>query len=149
MMCVVGRVALTDDTPEELKTVNAVQDHMTVMSLGQWVAAGKKDVKAEDVPLTKGNYPTYPGMENVKEPGHLKGADFLHWVSLILNNSSFTKQTDGHAEVQAFAKFERLGLKAGQTFDPEKLTPAIRLRSRQASRTAATLWSRDRANYRH
>ena len=53
MMCVVGRVALTDDTAEELKVVNGIQDRMTVMSLSQWVAAGKKDVKAEDVPLTK------------------------------------------------------------------------------------------------
>ena len=81
MMCVVGRVALTDDTAEELKAVNDIQDHMTAMSLSQWVAAGKKDVKAEDVPLTKGNYPAYPGMESVKEPGHLKGVDFLRSVS--------------------------------------------------------------------
>jgi hypothetical protein len=126
MMCVVGRVALTDDTAEELKAVNDIQDHMTVMSLSQWVAAGKKDVKAEDVPLTKGDYPAYPGMESVKEPGHLKGVDFLRWVSLVLNDPSFTKQTDGHAEIEALAKFERLGLKAGQTFDPDKLPPAIK-----------------------
>ena len=126
MMCVVGRVALTDGTAEELKVVNGIQDRMTVMALSQWVAAGKKDVRTEDVPLTKGNYPTYPGMENVKEPGHLKGVDFLRWVSLILNDSSFTKQTDGHAEVQALAKFERLELKAGQTFDPKKLPANIK-----------------------
>jgi hypothetical protein len=49
---VMARVALTDDTPEELKVVNAIQDGVTVMSLSQWIAAGKKDVKAEDVPLT-------------------------------------------------------------------------------------------------
>jgi hypothetical protein len=24
-----------------------------------------------------------PGMEAVKEPGHLKGTDFLRWVSLV------------------------------------------------------------------
>ena len=83
-------------------------------------------MKAEDVPLTKGNYPAYPGMEKVKEPGQLKGVDFLRWVSLILNDPSFTKQTDGHAEVQAFARFERLGLKAGPTFDPDKLTPVVK-----------------------
>ena len=123
---VAARVALTDDTDDELKVVNAIQDRITVMSLGQWIAAGRKDVKAEDVPLTKGDYPTYPGMETVREPGRLKGVDFLRWVSLVLNDTSFTKQTDGHKEIEAFARFKRLGLKAGETFDPEKLTPAIK-----------------------
>ena len=107
---------------DELKVVNAIQDRMTVMSLSQWVAAGKKDVKAEDVPLTKGNYPTYPGMENVKEPGHLKGVDFLRWVSLILNDPSFTKQTDGHAEIAGVRQVRaswpqgRPDLRSGQAY---------------------------------
>jgi hypothetical protein len=121
-----ARVALTDDTDEEFKVVNAIQDRITVMSLSQWIAAGRKEVKAEDVPLTKGAYPIFPGMETVKEPGRLKGVDFLRWVSLILNDASFTKQTDGYQEIEAFARFERLGLKAGKTFDPENLTPAIK-----------------------
>ena len=121
-----ARVALTDDTDAELKVVNGIQDRITVMSLSKWIAAGRKEVKAEDVPLTKGNYPSYPGMEKVKEPGKLKGVDFLRWVSLVLNDTSFTKQTDGHKEIEALAKFERLGLKAGETFDPEKLSPAIK-----------------------
>ncbi|TMJ41197.1 MAG: DUF1254 domain-containing protein, partial [Alphaproteobacteria bacterium] len=103
MMCVLVRVALTDDTPDELKAVNAVQDRMTVISLRQWIAAGKKNVKAEDVPLTKAAYPTYPGMETVREPGRLKGDDFLRWASLVLNDASFTKQADGHKEIEAFA----------------------------------------------
>jgi len=123
---VLARIALTDDTEEELKTVNGIQDHITVMSLSQWIAAGRKDVKAEDVPLTKGNYPAYPGMEKVKEPGKLEGVEFLRWVGLVLNDPSFTKQTDGHKEIEAFARFERLGLKAVTPFDPEKLTPAIK-----------------------
>jgi hypothetical protein len=123
---VLARIALTDDTEEELKVVNGIQDHITVMSLSQWIAAGRKDVKAEDVPLTKGDYPAYPGMEKVKEPGKLEGVEFLRWVGLVLNDSTFTKQTDGHKEIEAFAKFERLGLKAGAPFDPEKLAPPIK-----------------------
>ena len=55
---VAARVALTDDIDDELKVVNAIKDRITVMSLGHWIAAGRKDVKAEDVPLTKGDYPT-------------------------------------------------------------------------------------------
>ena len=123
---VAARIALTDDTDDELKVVNSIQDRITVMSLGQWIAAGRKDVKAEDVPLTKGDYPTYPGMATVKEPGRLKGVEFLRWVSLVLNDASFTKQTDGHQEIEAFARFKRLDLEAGKTFDPEKLTPTIK-----------------------
>ncbi len=129
--CVAARVALTDGTADELRAANAVQDHITVMSLSQWIAAGRKDIKAEDVPLTKGSYPAYPGMERVREPGQLKGVDFLRWVSLILNDPSFTKQTDGHKEIEAFARFERLGLKAGETLDPEKLSPAIKAAAAQ------------------
>jgi hypothetical protein len=96
------------------------------MSLGQWTAAGKKVVRAEDVPLTKGDYPTYPGMADVKEPGKLKGMEFLRWVSLVLNDPTFTKQDDGYAERTALRRFERLGLKAGQPFDPDKLPAEIR-----------------------
>jgi len=81
-----ARVALTDDTEEEVKIVNGIQDRITIMSLNQWIAASQKEVKAEDVPLTKGDYPTYPGMETVKEPGRLKGVDFLRWISLVLND---------------------------------------------------------------
>jgi hypothetical protein len=121
-----ARIALTDDTPEELKIVNAIQDNITLMSLSQWIAAGRKSVKPEDVPLTKCNYPTYPGMEAVKEPGRLKGVDFLRWVSLILNDPTFTKQADGHAEIGAFARFAWLGLRHGQTFDPDKLSAEMR-----------------------
>jgi hypothetical protein len=120
-----ARVALTDDTAEELKIVNGIQDGITVMSLSAWIAAGRKDVKAEDVPLTKGNYPTYPGMEKVPEPGKLSGLEFLRWVSLVLNDPSFTKQTDGYKEITALARFERLGLKAGTPFDPAQLRPEI------------------------
>lgn len=118
----IARVALTDDTSEELKIVNAIQDGITLMSLSQWIAAGRKSVKPEDVPLTRCNYPTYPGMDAVKEPGRLKGIEFLRWVSLALNDPTFTKQTDGHAEIEAFARFARLGLKAGQIFNPDKLS---------------------------
>lgn len=121
-----ARIALTDDTPEELKIVNAIQDSITLMSLSRWIAAGKKSVKAEDVPFTRGNYPTYPGMDAVTEPGKLQGVEFLRWVSLVLNDPTFTKQTDGHAEIEAFARFARLGLKAGQTFDPDKLSGAMK-----------------------
>ncbi len=107
-----ARIALIDDTPEELKIVNAIQDSITLMSLSQWIAAGRKSVKPEDVPLTKGNYPTYPGMDAVEKPGRLKGIEFLRWVSLVLNDPTFTKQTDGHAEIEAFARFARLGLES-------------------------------------
>ncbi|MNO59084.1 hypothetical protein D3C76_496640 [compost metagenome] len=120
------RVALTDDTAEELQTINALMDRITLMPLSQWIAAGKKEVRAEDVVPGKADYPSYPGMELIREPGRLQGGEFLRWVSLILNDPSFTKQSDGHREIQAFARFERLGLKAGQTFDPASLSPAIK-----------------------
>ena len=71
----------------------------------------------------RGNYPTYPGMEAVKEPGKLGGVEFLRWVSLVLNDPVFTKQTDGHQEITAFTRFERLGLKTGQPFDPSRAIP--------------------------
>jgi hypothetical protein len=65
-------------------------------------------------------------MDAVKEPGRLAGVEFLRWVSLVLNDPIFTKQADGHAEIEAFARFARLGLKAGQTFDPDKLSSEMK-----------------------
>jgi hypothetical protein len=122
---VLARIALTDDTEEEVGIVNAIQDRITLMSLSQWIAAGGKEVRAEDVPLTKGDYPTYPGMETVLEPGRLTGVDFLRWVGLVLADPIFTKQTDSYHEVTAFSRFERLGLKDGAPFDPAQLTSEI------------------------
>ena len=120
-----ARVALTDDTDAELAIVNRIQDRITVMSLSDWIAAGRAEVRAEDVPLSQPDYPTYPGMEEVTEPGRLAGVEFLRWVSLVLNDPSFTKQADGHKEIEALARFERLGLKAGQAFDPDRFPPEI------------------------
>ena len=77
------------------------------------------------MPLSQPDYPTYPGMEEVTEPGRLAGVEFLRWVSLVLNDPSFTKQADGHKEIEALARFERLGLKAGQAFDPDRFPPEI------------------------
>ena len=63
---VLARVALTDDTAEELALVNGIQDRITVMSLSDWIAAGRKDVKAEDIPLNKGDYPPIPAWRRSK-----------------------------------------------------------------------------------
>ena len=123
--CVVGRVALTDDTPEELQLANGIQDGITLMSLSSWEAARRQSLPAKDVPVVKGDYPTYPGMQTVRGPGTLKGVDFLRWVSLVLNDKSFTKQEDSYQERNAFARFEKLGLKAGVPFDPSKLSTDI------------------------
>jgi hypothetical protein len=115
-----ARIALTDDTAEELKLVNGIQDGITLMSLSQWEASGRKMVRAEDVPVVKGSYPTYPGMEAIKEPGKLKGVEFLRWVSLVLDDKTFTKQIDSYQERSALVQFERLGLKAGSPFDSSR-----------------------------
>jgi hypothetical protein len=68
-------------------------------------------VKAAHVPVTRGDCPTYPGMEGVKQPGQLGAADFLRWASLVLNDDSFTKQADSHKELAAPERFARLGLR--------------------------------------
>lgn len=120
------RIALTDDTEKELKHVNSIQDRITIMPLSQWEASGRKEIKAEDMPITQGKYPTYPGMDSIKEPGKLRGMDYMRWISLVLNDPTFTKQADGYKEINAFKQFERIGLKAGTTFDPSQLTPEIK-----------------------
>ncbi|MEZ5276105.1 MAG: DUF1254 domain-containing protein [Opitutaceae bacterium] len=61
----------------------------------------------------------FAGMEKVRGPGKLTGVDYLRWVSLVLKDPSFTKQTGSLREVTAFARFERLGLKTGTPFDPD------------------------------
>ncbi len=53
---ILARVALTDDTEEDIRIVNGIQDSITAMSLSQWSAAGRKDVRAEDVPLIKADF---------------------------------------------------------------------------------------------
>ena len=55
-----ARVALTDDTAEELKVVNGIQDGITIMSLGQWIAAGQKEVRGEDVRSPAATIPPIP-----------------------------------------------------------------------------------------
>ena len=74
------------------------------------MAAGRNDIKAEDMPLTKTDYPAYPGMATVQEPGSFKDVDFPRCASPVLDDSSFTEQTDSYREVTAFERFERPGL---------------------------------------
>ncbi len=119
------RIAVTDDTADELRHVNDIQDSITLATVEQWEAAGRKSIRADQLPLIKGNYPTFPGMETAKEPGKLKGLEFLRWVSLVLNDQTFTKQVDGYKERTAFTRFERLGLKSGTPFEPSRFSPAI------------------------
>jgi hypothetical protein len=54
---VLARVALTDDTAEELKTVNKIQDGITVMLLSQRTAAGRIPGFPEDA----GRFPSASG----------------------------------------------------------------------------------------
>jgi hypothetical protein len=70
---VLARVALTDDTDDEIKVANAIQEHITVMSLSQWIAAGRKDAKAEDVQLTKGHTPPIPAWKRSRSRGDSRG----------------------------------------------------------------------------
>jgi hypothetical protein len=123
---VLARIAIIDRTPADYAAINGIMDRVTVMPLSQWIAAGRRDVRAEDMPAVKGDYPSYPGMEAFHGTGQIKGVDFLRWVSLILNDTSFTKKTDSASEQHAFGDFARLGLKAGESFDPATLTPQIR-----------------------
>jgi hypothetical protein len=58
--------------------------------------------------------------------------NYARWRPLMVGSQfnapgpPFTKQGDGYAGRTAFQRFERLGLKAGQAFDPDKLPAAIR-----------------------
>jgi hypothetical protein len=96
------------------------------MTLSQWEASGRKEVKAEDMPITLRTIPHILVWTASVAPGRLKGMDFMRWVSLVLNDPTFTKQEDGYKEINALAQFERIGLKAGTTFDPSLLTPEIK-----------------------
>jgi hypothetical protein len=64
-------------------------------------------------------------METVVEPGRPSAVEFLRWVGCVLEDRTFTKQHDGHHEIVAFSRFERLGLKAAANFDPDRLSPEI------------------------
>jgi hypothetical protein len=123
---VLARIAITDRTSADYAAINGIMDQITVMPLSKWLAAGQREVRAEDMPAVRGDYPVYPGMEAFRTAVQIKGVDFLRWVSLVLNDTSFTKKADSASEQRAFSDFARLGLKAGQPFDPASLTPEIR-----------------------
>lgn len=120
-----ARIAEIDDTDANLETVRAAQDGITLMPLTAWIASGRTTVMAADVPIVWPGYPNYPGMETVVEPGRLSQMEFLRWVGCVLQDPTFTEQHDGHREIVAFSRFERVGLNLGAPFDPDRLPKEI------------------------
>jgi len=120
------RLAITDPSPEDYAKINAFMDRITLMPLSQWIAAGRGEVSAEQMPKVRAGYPTFPGMERLPEPDKLAGMEYLQWVWAVLNDRSFTKKRDSLSEQRAFEGFARIGLREGRAFDPERLSPALR-----------------------
>ena len=118
------RLALPNDSKQEVAAVNSIMDSITAVPLRLWLEKGRTTHAAIDQKRVTSNYQTIPGMNTVTNVSKLSAEDFYKWVSLVINDPSMTKQKDSLKEVTALRGFERLGIKEGAMFDMNLFTTA-------------------------
>ena len=119
------RIALRNDTDTEIAAVNYIQDHMTIVSMRDWEANGRKPLAAKDQKPVRAAYATFPRMAEITDfAAKMTAMDLMQLVSLVLNDPSMTKRTDSIKEVETLKRLAKLGLAEGRSFDPKTVTEA-------------------------
>ncbi|MCP2315703.1 hypothetical protein APR12_001036 [Nocardia amikacinitolerans] len=119
------RVEVTSRTDADLTTARSIVTGVGAVPLNLWSANGGRVPPLDQQPVVKANYPTFPRMSEIADIGKsMTAVDYLHLLSLALNDPSITKRTDSVKENQTLDRLASLGLRVGETFDPSKLTEA-------------------------
>lgn len=114
-----ARIGIRNDGRREVAAVNAIMDQIHAVPYSKWKAGEL------ETPVERGVLATIPGMRGDVNPEDIEPLEFYKWVSLVLNDRSFTKRTDSAREVEAFKSFARLGMGGGRIFDPERWSEEI------------------------
>ena len=96
---------------------NGIIRGTVVDEVGQPIQAAKVHAELHGVPMAK-------AIRYVESDEN--GAFAIDRLTYGTYDVNSGKQEDGYAERMALRRFERLGLKAGQPFDPDKLPAEIR-----------------------
>jgi hypothetical protein len=121
------RIALVNDTDADLAAVNDIMDRMTIVSIPDWEANGRKPLASKDQKPVRAGYTTFPHMAEITDlAAKMTAMDLMQLVSLALNDPSMTKRTDSIKEVETLRRLAKLGLAEGKAFDPKALTDAQR-----------------------
>ena len=89
------RIALINDSAADLAAVNDIMDNMTIVSLRDWEANGRKPLASKDQKPVRATYAAIPRMAEITDlQAKMTAMDLMQLVSLAINDPSMTKRTD-------------------------------------------------------
>ena len=118
----IGRIAIMNEGDEEFEVLGNIADQFTIVPLSVWEANGKKPVKSDDLPVTRGNYPVLDDMDRFEMVNQIKGVDFLRFMDLFVQDDSFTKYDNNYDQRMALENLKKIGIEKGKKFDYTKFT---------------------------
>ncbi|AVH24072.1 DUF1214 domain-containing protein [Nocardia cyriacigeorgica] len=117
------RVEVTTRTEEDLAAARSVVTGVGAVPLSVWAEHGGRIPPLDQQPVVKADYEAFPRMSEIADIGRsMTAVDYLQLLSLAINDPSITKRTDSVKETQTLQRLESLGLRAGETFDPNGLS---------------------------
>lgn len=117
------RVGVTTRDEQDLTDARATVTGVLAAPLSLWTANGGRVPPLEAQPVTKGNYRSFPRMDEIADIGRsMTPIDYMQLLSLSINDPSLTRRTDSVKERGTLDELARIGLREGTIFDPEQVT---------------------------
>ncbi|MFE3291480.1 DUF1254 domain-containing protein [Rhodococcus sp. NPDC059234] len=117
------RVGVTTRDEADLAAARATVAGVLAAPLSLWSANGGQVPPLDRQPKVKGEYRTFPRMDQISDIGKsMTAIDYLQLLSLSINDPSVTRRTDSVKETQTLERLSRLGLREGTIFDPEQVS---------------------------
>lgn len=117
------RVAVTTRDEQDMAAARQTVTGVLAAPLAQWEANGGKVPPLDQQPVVKGDYRTFPRMDQISDIGKsMTPIDYLQLLSLSINDPSLTRRTDSVKETDTLDRLAKLGLREGTIFEPEEVS---------------------------
>ncbi|GAA4477762.1 DUF1254 domain-containing protein [Rhodococcus olei] len=117
------RVGVTTRDDADLAAARATVSAFMAAPLSLASANGGQVPPLDQQPVVKGEYRTFPRMDQIADIGRsMTAIDYLQLLSLSINDPSITRRTDSVKETRTLERLSRLGLREGTIFDPGQVT---------------------------
>jgi hypothetical protein len=121
----VVRMAVETGSDEEIATINAYQDQVTVTPLADWLANGNMGVAQADRELVPGDFVIPDGLPDyaVGQVDKQTAEQYFTLLNVILNDQTMPVLEDSLLEAEMLDQLASIGIGSGSTFDWAALSP--------------------------
>ncbi len=117
------RIAVTTGSDKEIKSINALQNQITITPMKTWLSNGNKGISNLKTKVVAGDYAIYPPLTKIANTQVEKqtAEDFFSILNLVLNDPSMTLMEDSVKETALLKQLDGLGIGKGHDFKWSKL----------------------------